>query len=268
MRWFLIHFPRLYYSISCCVIQELVGISIAEATPYTKYATVGDDAAHTVTRLLTRGIETEANFEQLVANYSNAETVVDPTVKQKLGDLKDNLTAAQGDVTDAQTAFSAAQAAKTAADQAVTTTNTTLTNAQTALNAGVNDAAAIDIRVYLAEDWEDYWTMDPDTDATKNVDFYLDKILLAGETSNKLIDSVEMAPDMGARDYKDLTFDLNVGLDSVQVTYDANQRGYTTETVDADADFAGMKATVDAPLTEGSTVTWTDVTGVPAPATP
>ena len=196
------------------------------------------------------------NFEQLVANYSNAETVADTTVKQKLGDLKAKLTDAQGDVTDAQTAFSAAQAAKTAADQAVTTANTTLTNAQTALNAGVNDAAAIDIRVYLAEDWEDYWTMDPDTDATKNVDFYLDKILLAGETSNKLIDSVEMAPDMGARDYKDLTFDLNVGLDSVQVTYDADQRNYSTEAVNADDTFQLDVVTPTTIPDNTTTLTW------------
>ena len=73
---------------------------------------------------------------------------------------------------------------------------------------------------------------------------------------------------MSAKDYKNLTFDLNIGLDSIQVAYDADQRGYTTETVDAEANFAGMKATVDAPLTKGSTVTWTDNAGVPAPATP
>ena len=64
------------------------------------------------------------------------------------------------------------------------------------------------------------------------------------------------------------SFDLNVGLDSVQVTYDADQRGYTTETVDSDPDFAGMAATVVEPLTEGSTVTWADNAGVPAPANP
>ena len=208
------------------------------------------------------------DFEQLVANYSNVETVADATVKQKLGDLKTKLQTAKGNVTDADTAFKAAEKAKEATEAAITTTQGALTAAQTALDGGVNDAAAIDIRVYLAENWDEYWTMDPDTDATTDVDFYLDKILKAGETSNKLIDSVEMAPDMGARDYKDLTFDLNVGLDSVQVTYDADQRGYTTETVDSDPDFAGMAATVDEPLTEGSTVTWTDNAGVPAPAAP
>ena len=108
--------------------------------------------------------------------------------------------AAKGTKDTAQEAFQAAEDAKAAAAQAVTATNNALTNAQTALDGGITDAAAIDIRVYLAENWEDNWTMDPDTNNTKNVEFYLNKILLAGETSNKLIDGVEMASDMSARD--------------------------------------------------------------------
>ena len=48
--------------------------------------------------------------------------------------------------------------------KAVTAAQTSLSNAQTAFDGGMTDAAAIDIRVYLAEDWADNWTMDPDTD--------------------------------------------------------------------------------------------------------
>ena len=164
-----------------------------------------------------------------------------------------------------------AKTAKENADKAVTDKKTTLDQATAAYESADGDLVAtstINIKVYLDQNWKDYWEMDPDTDNTTNVDFYLKKILEAGETSHKLIDGVELDPNMSAKDYKNLTFDLNIGLDSIQVAYDADQRGYTTETVDAEANFAGMKATVDAPLTKGSTVTWTENAGVPAPATP
>ena len=40
-----------------------------------------------------------------------------------------------------------------------------------------------------------------------------------------------MRKDVDSRDYKDLTFDLNVALDSAQVTYADNQRDITTDAV-------------------------------------
>ena len=159
-----------------------------------------------------------------------------------------------------------ANSAKTtnAADTAAK--KTTMDNAYTAWDNGLAATSTISLKVYLDENWDDNWTMDPDTDGTTDVDFYLNKILTAGETSAKLIDGVELDKTVGSKDYKNLTFDLNVGLDSIQVTYDENQRGYTTDAVNNDANFAGMTASVDAPLTEGSSVTWTNVANVPAAA--
>jgi len=142
-------------------------------------------------------------------------------------------------------------------------------NAYDAVKQSASNGKTLKFYIKLVEDWDAYWTMDPDTDKTTNVDFYLNKVLEAGETSHKLIDSVEFDKEVAAGSYKDLTFDLNVGLDSIQVTYDENQRGYTTDAVKADPNFAGMSAAVTAADENGNNVTWTDNAGVPAaPVTP
>jgi hypothetical protein len=229
---------------------------IKPETPYTKYATVDSGAGHAVTRLLTRGIADKDDFTQLSANYANTETPA--TEPQKLSDLAAKLEAADTAKKTADGAFETAKTNKINAATAVTAAEGVLNAAKKAVtDFGDGDPNTIKLRVNLDKDYASYWEMDPDTNNTENVDFYLKKILTAGETSHKLIDSVEMDSSMTSKSYKDLTFDLNVGLDSVQVTYDANQRGYTTETVDADANFAGMKARIDDPMTEGSAVEWT-----------
>ena len=137
-------------------------------------------------------------------------------------------------------------------------------NAYDAAKQSASNGKTLKFYINLDDNWDQYWTMDPDTNGTTDVDFYLNKVLEAGETSHKLIDSVEFDKDVAAGAYKELTFDLNVGLDSIQVTYDENQRGYTTDAVNADANFAGMKAAVTAADANGNNVTWTDVAGVPA----
>ena len=248
---------------------------IGEGTPYTTYVTVASDPTdgkYPVTENVTRKVADEKDFEQITANPdATAQKLGDSASTKASTDLKGKMLKAADDLATAQGAYDGAKTAKENADKAVTDKKTTLDQATAAYESADGDLVAtstINIKVYLDQNWKDYWEMDPDTDNTTNVDFYLKKILEAGETSHKLIDGVELDPNMSAKDYKNLTFDLNIGLDSIQVAYDADQRGYTTETVDAEANFAGMKATVDAPLTKGSTVTWTDVEGVPAPATP
>ena len=250
--------------------------AIAETTPYTDYVTVSPTAdgegKYPVTKNVTRKVADEKDFTQLTADPSgDPQKLGDSTSTVASTDLKGKMLKAADDLATAQGLYDNAKTAKENADKAVTDKKTTLDQATAAYESADGDLVAtstINIKVYLDQNWKDYWEMDPDTDNTTNVDFYLKKILEAGETSHKLIDGVELDPNMSAKDYKNLTFDLNIGLDSIQVAYDADQRGYTTETVDAEANFAGMKATVDAPLTKGSTVTWTDNAGVPAPATP
>jgi len=77
--------------------------------------------------------------------------------------------------------------------------------------------STIKLLVNLANDYAAYWTIEP-ADATnagsQDVDFYLNRILAAGETSHKLIDSITFADTVTANAYKNLTFDLNVGLDA------------------------------------------------------
>ena len=126
---------------------------------------------------------------------------------------------------------------KDAMDAAVEAANTAkgaYDDAKDALAA----ASTIKIYVNLAEDYATNWQIDDaDKTGSQDVDFYLKKILEAGETSKKLIDSVELADTTTARDYKNLTFDLNVGLDSAQITYANDQRTITTEAVKADNNF-------------------------------
>ena len=184
-------------------------------------------------------------------------------------ELKDNYeVTTKGVFDDKSQAYEDAKDARTTNASDTAAKLEAMNTAKSTWEAGLTADSKITLKVYLDKDWKTYWAIDSDTNGTKDVDFYLKKVLTAGETSHKLIDGVELDKTVGSKDYKDLTFDLNIGLDSIQATYDANQRGYTTEAVDADPNFAGMKAAVDDPMTEGSTVTWTNVEGVPAPANP
>lgn len=244
---------------------------IAENTQYSDYVTIAGTADPTtgiynVTRDLVR--TTPNDFPQVTAN---AKDDANPDPKLTLSQLKQAMDQAEGAVNDESTGkqklFNDAKKEKDTADANVKAAKETLDNAKNALTQAqtvydreAGELSTINIKILLDKDWNQNWTMDPDTDKTQVVDFYLNKILTAGETSEKLIDAVIMDDSMTAKDYKDLTFDLNVGLNSVQVTYDANQRDYTTETVDADPNFAGMKATVTSPSTEGSAVTWANKT--------
>lgn len=131
--------------------------------------------------------------------------------------------------------------------------------------------AATDLKIYinLDKDVATNWTMDPtkatlndamteDTDKQK-VSFYLNSILDAGETSAKLIDSVELDATMG-NVFKDFTFDLDVALDSAQIIYDNDQKTIKTDAVVAPA-FTLTPSLADATDID-TTVTWA------APTTP
>lgn len=129
-------------------------------------------------------------------------------------------------------------------------------NAQTAYNNAENNdpaEAGTNLKLYvnLADGYDADWQIDNRTNGSTAVDFYLKKVLKAGETSGQLVDSVTMDSSVNVNTYKNFQLDLNVGLDSIQVTYDANQNGYDPATANASDDF-NMTATVT-----GDTVTWT-----------
>jgi len=119
-----------------------------------------------------------------------------------------------------------------------------------------NTGSKLTLKVYLDENVDrnpadSTWTLNTDTDKTTAVEFYLNKILPGGATSDKLIDYVEMDSSVSASDYKYMTFDLNVGLDSAQITYAADQRTYTATAVNDNPAFA-----LDATVANNEDVTW------------
>ena len=131
----------------------------------------------------------------------------------------------------------------------------TADNAKTAYEdavAKLDASSKITIYVNLDNNYANNWQMDQSTDGTNDVVFYLKSILEAGETSGKLIDSVVLADTVTAKDYKDLTFDLNVGLDSAQINYANDQRTITTEATTGWA----MTPTLAAPTDINTAVDW------------
>ena len=107
----------------------------------------------------------------------------------------------------------------------------------------VKTSSKITINVKLDSQYAQNWTFDTRTDNTTKASFYLNKILEAGETSKKLVDSVELDSSVTQYAYKDLIFDLNVALDSAQITFDSDNTTIKTDAVTSPA--FGMKPTVD-----------------------
>ena len=132
-------------------------------------------------------------------------------------------------------------ALKTNLDNSTTDYESTKSAYETA-KANAEAVSKVTIYVNLADDYADYWQYAGDTDQTgttptQNAEFYYRYLLQPGETSHKLIDSVELADTVTAKDYKNLTFDLNITLDSAQITYADDQRTITTEAVDSNSAF-------------------------------
>ena len=100
-------------------------------------------------------------------------------------------------------------------------------------NAAQSDASYIKFNIYLDDPETSLnWTPDlNDGESSETAGFYYNYVLEAGETSDKLIDAVELDKNVGTKDYKSLTFDLNVGLDSAQITYAADQKTITADAV-------------------------------------
>ena len=90
------------------------------------------------------------------------------------------------------------------------------------------------------------WTHTPAANNSAVAKFYLNKILRAGQTSEKLIDSVELSDVTPANAFTELTFDLNVGLKSAQITYDNDNVVTTDATAVLDA-----TPTVGAKISDG-----------------
>ena len=216
---------------------QLSGTAVGETASddYTKYA--GKTVAT---------IASEADFLQIegdTTTYPNTNS----EAKQKLGVLKtalgDNDSGATKAKNEAENTYNTAKTALeddggytdfAAAQAAYVAAQNDLADAQAAVNAAAT-GSSIEIDVVLDAGvnatTNPTWTVAPSTINTNAVDFYLNQVLNAGHTSPKLIDKVVMRDSVDSRDYKDLTFDLNVALKSAQVTYADDQRTYTTDAV-------------------------------------
>lgn len=139
-------------------------------------------------------------------------------------------------------------------DAANTETNTAK-NAYDEAVLVLDSSTKITIYVNLDTNYATNWTMKKATDGTYTAEFYLNKILNAAQTSDKLIDSVTFADTVTARDYKDLTFDLNINLDSAQITYADDQTTISTDAVTSSTVF-GLTPTLADPTSITTTITW------------
>ena len=87
--------------------------------------------------------------------------------------------------------------------------------------------------------------------------FYYTGILEGGESSAKLIDSVELDKDVTQDAYKYFDFDLNINLDSAQVTYEDDQYTLSTDAVTGNATaFESRTATLTTPTDLETPVLW------------
>ena len=84
--------------------------------------------------------------------------------------------------------------------------------------------------------------------------FYYTSILEGGETSKKLIDSVELDKDTTNGMYKSFDFDFNVALDSAQITYSDDQQKTISTT--AATDEFGKTPTLYEPTNINTAVAW------------
>ena len=143
---------------------------------------------------------------------------------------------------------------KSSMDTAVGTTNTKKTAYEQALNA-LKDDSSIIIYVNLANNYQDAWQFDPNTNGTETASFYLKHILEAGHNSEQLIDSIYLDDSVTAAAYKDMTFDLNVLLDSAQVTFADDQKTITSTAVIPENGF-GLSVKTDGINQTTKDVTW------------
>lgn len=140
-------------------------------------------------------------------------------------------------------------------DPKVATTNAAKAAYDAAMQA-LQTGGTITIYVNLDADEATNWTLDTTalTNDSTVASFYLNQILAAGATTPKLVDSVELADTVTQAAYKNMTFDLNIGLDSAQITYSDDQKTVLNSAVQAPA--FGMTPTLTTPTSDTSALTW------------
>ena len=240
---------------------------------YTPLTTTDSSATNTssYTKAIIAVAKAQNEFNTLVADTKSPEHETDgayPTVET----LKNRIT---GYKTTADAAKEAYKTAKETTEQKNTDQAAAADVASyaqaTADNAADADSSAIEINIYLDDrndaGHEDLnWTSALGNGESAQVaEFYYNYILNAGETSDKLIDAVELDPSVGTKDYKNLVFDLNVALDSAQITYANDQRTITADAATEESFGKKANITSQTPDDKGIKVTWTPAASYEAP---
>jgi hypothetical protein len=178
----------------------------------------------------TEAVKGENDFLQLTGSPDTA-------MKQTLGALATAKSTKENDVTTA--AYKQAEDNLADAKAAYEAAKTAYNAANSAAAAGNGDESKISFTIYLDDENSALdWTSElKDGESAQVANFYYNYILAAGQTSHKLIDAVKLDETVGAKDYKNLTLDLNVGLESAQMTYSDDQRKVTSTAVDSNDDF-------------------------------
>ena len=208
-------------------------------------------------------------YNTALQNYNDA--VADVEAKETARD--DAITArddAQDAVNEAQAAYNAAKADADNANGDVDAAALELAKAQLAMDAAeaaYNSAYAAangQLKIYInlsddvtketgtADKWQLLPANDPSNELGETAYFYYTSILGGGETSTKLIDSVELDKDTTEDMFKRFDFDLNVALKSAQIAKDADGKITTDATTELDAN-----ATLETPTSVDSVVNWT-----------
>lgn len=90
--------------------------------------------------------------------------------------------------------------------------------------------------VVTAAGEKDKWQLLPTTVVDNEAVFYYTGILQGGETSSKLVESVELDKNATQDMYKSFDFDLNVELKSAQINYAEDQKTILTDAAVAELD--------------------------------
>ncbi len=102
----------------------------------------------------------------------------------------------------------------------------------------------------------DKWQILPINVADGTAHFYYTGILDGGETTAKLIDSVELDKDTSQKAYKNFDFDLNIVLDSAQISYADDNKTIVSASVTDNAAFEGRTANLTDPTSVDTPVLW------------
>ena len=269
-------------------VQAKLGHTVAQATYAELNGLFGTDYAHySYYQKVVAQKRAQEEYDIALAAYNAAVTKkgqVDAALLQAEADASTanaNYATAQGDkntaqnnygiaVNDYDTAVYAAGDGTTGTSGNLAAAKTKLSNAaQTLANAektynelneSVSKVTDIVINIKLSDavttagGVADKWQLNPSATLTNNTaEFYYTGILEGGETSSKLIDSVELDSSVTKDMYKFFDFDLNVALKSAQITY-----GNDNETILATAatEELGKTPTLANAKDLGTALTW------------